>query len=756
MNASSRHRKGNGRRLRAAASFQGFQPCALACCPIIECPQDDNRNSSHAAKRGQPVKGGGQGSQPYSGLSIDPSSGSIIPNRAGNAGGGDPQNRVMGSICAVAGPEGIACFHSTTPNDPYTILRHVSPATRHISALAFQPMCLKDIASTTTPPPHLINPNVHKTSSRKSNANSRTFTNIAAGLPSGPLLLASAAGNGVMIWDASGHALSPLLARLTCSATPPSSSSPSQQHQRQSPLREARPHHRATSVLPSSPSTAGRGRRPHRASSSLSSSQFGETLGAALTSDTLGESASSSTAVSVWDEVTSICWKPSTSSPCLITSSTRQVSLWDLRTSMCKGNIDHPSHRLATIPSTSSVEGGDSLSKFVHVCCSANNPHHVAVMDIGGIVQVFDDRMVDRNTDSNNVRLVGSFQAYTGQGVGITSILPDAPSRTTEGNGDSALWVTWGWDADDAHSSMGRHSETYFVTSDTVKMSHNCTAKVWSERRDDNLIIEQVVKNKIEVPTKRPNGQNLDADEYWYFDASSAENSVIDEEDLTTNSKGRSLQQLESADLTVDVDQAKSTIGDSCYIQSEFELVTHLRSHPINCVRACPVPFRNSFVTVGPAKPRKGNDTGKHRKFRGNPWKAQMWNAIKKSKKSSENSLADEEQLIKQVSSFNGGGVGVDPAMDYLIRGPPLRGRADLDEKEEDIDRYGTLLGAELSLTTLADQDVGVELDLCCLSSKGFITNHVSCPLSSICTWDRCISLHLTSELLCCVIRRHT
>lgn len=84
------------------------------------------------------------------------------------------------SVAAIAGPQGVALFQVSRPHTPLVVLSHASSrnsAASSVSALSFQP---------------------HTKDS---------------------LLLAAARGNGILIWDASGHCLSPLLGRLSMEPT---------------------------------------------------------------------------------------------------------------------------------------------------------------------------------------------------------------------------------------------------------------------------------------------------------------------------------------------------------------------------------------------------------------------------------------------------------------------------------------------------------------------------------------------------------
>ena len=83
--------------------------------------------------------------------------------------------RYGSSVAAVAGPHGVALFRVSRPHTPLVVLSHASSKNNSagsISSLSFQP---------------------HTKDS---------------------LLLAAARGSGVLVWDASGHSLSPLLGRI--------------------------------------------------------------------------------------------------------------------------------------------------------------------------------------------------------------------------------------------------------------------------------------------------------------------------------------------------------------------------------------------------------------------------------------------------------------------------------------------------------------------------------------------------------------
>ena len=113
--------------------------------------------------------------------------------------------------------------------------------------------------------------------------------------------------------------------------------------------------------------------------------------------------------------LTSLAWKPSPTSSSLVTVSPSSLCVWDLR-----------------IPSKPSTRFGPtrkaSASPFVQVACSSND--EVAVIDMAGVVQVYDIRM---NT-ARNQSFVSSFAAHETAGVGIASF-------------GTSRWLSWGLDA---------------------------------------------------------------------------------------------------------------------------------------------------------------------------------------------------------------------------------------------------------------------------------------------------------------------
>jgi hypothetical protein len=144
-------------RLRSVANYQTFAPQALACSdPIPATFSSSNFGCINGDTR-----------QQHNGS-------------AEHYGRFNPQRQLgqASSLGAVAGAQGVVVFRISKPHEPLIVLnhatsnRHHSTGGRPVTALAFQP----DVTSS--------------------------------------LFLAAARGSGVLLWDVSGHSLSPLLGRL--------------------------------------------------------------------------------------------------------------------------------------------------------------------------------------------------------------------------------------------------------------------------------------------------------------------------------------------------------------------------------------------------------------------------------------------------------------------------------------------------------------------------------------------------------------
>mmetsp|Transcript_11330 Transcript_11330/g.16301 ORF Transcript_11330/g.16301 Transcript_11330/m.16301 type:complete len:1197 (+) Transcript_11330:1-3591(+) len=509
-----------------------------------------------------------------------------------------------GSVCAVSGPKGIICFQNNSPQKPYLIINHISPSTRNFS-LAFQPTC----------PLYNIN-NMQQNQS--------------------PFLLASAAGSGVLIYDVSGHALSPLITRLNITAdysfqsvnanhtvesnrNRAMSFSPSIGLLGPKSVRKRSIHHNRTptSMNITDSSLAG--------IPSLSSATMGDT---SISNETSEHHNATTQKMHCWDEVTSICWKH-TRQPLLVTTSTREVSLWDLRAAnttipgdqVLSVGVSRPTIRFASL---SASQSDTELSKFVHVSCSRSQPHQVAIVDVSGIVQIYDDRVVSDNARYHNPRpghshpsLLDTFQAHTAQGVGIESC-SDLSSET--------YWITWGRDRDSSNSQQ--------------KISDSCTAKIWRGPGD-------------------------------------------------TESSSETMTPLSS--------------NHSPGPAPSHSLLATLPG-PINCVRVCPWPYKNTFMTVGPVK----NDNAS------SGWRADFWEIGTKTSLESTDQSAPEVQLI---TSFEGEGNSV--CGDLFSRSI---GADDHINSFNEINNKCYLVAAELSVSNSLDS--GSELEISCLSSTGYLTTY--------------------------------
>ena len=153
----------NHSRLRSIARYESFHPQAIACStPLLTNFVHDDDSSSPQKPTSSDVGGSKKGHQLGSPKQ---------PQRDGDT-----------SVAAIAGPQGVALFRISRPHTPLVVLSHASSRkSSTVSALSFQP---------------------HTKDS---------------------LLLAAARGNGVLVWDATGHSLSPLLGRLTMGPTVSSS-----------------------------------------------------------------------------------------------------------------------------------------------------------------------------------------------------------------------------------------------------------------------------------------------------------------------------------------------------------------------------------------------------------------------------------------------------------------------------------------------------------------------------------------------------
>jgi hypothetical protein len=159
-------------RLQSIARYENFHPQSLACSHPLPHVQHHAAATTTLDEQQEPLSNRAQKqwttSNPKSSV------------------------RTTTSLGAVAGSDGIALFRISQPHVPLLILSHT------VSAAAATRTNAAHTAHTTTP------------------LSTTAVTCLAFSPPStrSPLYLASARGSGVLIWDVSGHSLSPLQCRL--------------------------------------------------------------------------------------------------------------------------------------------------------------------------------------------------------------------------------------------------------------------------------------------------------------------------------------------------------------------------------------------------------------------------------------------------------------------------------------------------------------------------------------------------------------
>lgn len=298
-------------RLRSMAKYQAFSPQALACSDPIR----SSFSSSQNHKYGSITSGGGDA----------------------NA---SRQLEAASSLGAVAGAHGVAVFRISKPHEPLMMLNHATSTDhttsvsnngtqrRQVTALAFQP----DASAT--------------------------------------LHLVAARGSGVLVWDVSGHSISPLLGRLAMDSAAPTSS-------------------------------GGNG-------------------GASVMteSDSL---------------TTSLCWKLSSERdgmPLLVTTTNFSACIWDLRSPVTAAK---PNIRFGYIGGGRKANNNSSIvSPYVQVACS--RAHECATMDGAGTVRVFDIRMTDKSRYAANSLTTFTAFEHTGVGISYLPLTAKNATQSATGS----------------------------------------------------------------------------------------------------------------------------------------------------------------------------------------------------------------------------------------------------------------------------------------------------------------------------------
>ena len=355
-------------RLRSIAKYKAFSPQALACSDPIpqsfSCSNGELHGSEHQRLQ-QHVSGGSTRRL-------------VSPHAA---------RETASSLGAIAGAQGVAVFRMSKPHEPLLMLNHATSNNRRTSNNFQNGVHANRNAAL---PPQI------------STSGGRPVTALAFQPDAkSSFFLAAARGSGVLIWDVSGHSLSPLLGRLA--------------------------------------------------------------MGNMDVDNNAGISYAAATTTSVSSEsdnlfLTSLSWKLSAERdgvPLLATTTSFSACIWDLRTpvSLAKPSVRFgipppPGHSRKTTDSASCLA---ACSPYVQISCSRS--HECATMDAAGTVRVFDIRMTDSTRYSMNS--VAIFAAFAHAGVGI-SYLPMTTTGATGGTGADAssslttAWVTWGLDSPDA------------------------------------------------------------------------------------------------------------------------------------------------------------------------------------------------------------------------------------------------------------------------------------------------------------------
>lgn len=369
------------------------------------------------------------------------------------------------SLAAIAGPMGITIVDVNAPKLPWLVLNYSTSSAYYvygkemggISSMSFQP-CMSVTEDGTSSSP-----------------NDR--------YSSQPVLLATARGNGILIWDCSGRALSPLVGRLNASDA--WGISGSQRNNTMDDADDSGPKAQPTSsesqdAFKSMLSPIPLERKPSTVSvQSMSSFVTSSAATTNLNSNTINTGPSSGankTSSSRRSVVTSLDWK-GPSEPVLLATCGSSAYIYDLRTSLLSGLGSSTTN---IMPNMRFISPEDT--PFIHCAYSQDESQHIfTTLDTLGIVRVWDDRMVNSPTHS--------FLACSGGGVGIASIAPKSICG-------AARWVTWGMDDCDDNLVV----KVWSSSSSSKLDSNPPTDADASDRNEDSLDDTYTLTSSISRP----------------------------------------------------------------------------------------------------------------------------------------------------------------------------------------------------------------------------------------------------------------
>ncbi|KAL7456072.1 hypothetical protein ACHAWC_008345 [Mediolabrus comicus] len=386
------------------------------------------------------------------------------------------------SLAAVAGPMGINIVDLATPQRSLLVLNYSSSpsvtgvpsnnggiSVGGITSMAFQP----DQSIVQNP-----NSGASDSNGQRVGATWREHSQSSS-----PILLATARGSGILIWDCSGRALSPLLGRLNAADSWTSSAGPTIVQKRRSTAKgddaaaelsdpgidQIQP----PPLVASSPASVSGKTTLTAAAAKLETIQTPISLERNTSYQSYQNQGNSINKLfTSKGNVTSLAWKGPTV-PILISTVGNSVCMYDLRTSLfagverMKGGGARPNSRFFVSP-----HGGT----LIHCAYSYDESQHMfSTLDSAGVVTIWDDRKA-----GNGSRCLASFVACSQGGVGIASM---PPSKKNGRGGDGFTearprWVTWGMDsqANEDDLVVKVWSPSTAVTADTDNVDDAGTA----------------------------------------------------------------------------------------------------------------------------------------------------------------------------------------------------------------------------------------------------------------------------------------